>query len=97
MENFYIFRDIETFSILHILSEFSLNANLTSSRIYVYVYMYIYKYIYIYVYGYVYMYICNFFIETKVKYHRDTFIFLEIEKLHAKKNLKISSIYQTYL
>lgn len=80
MGNFYIFRDIETFSILHILSEFSLNANLTSSRIY-----------------HVYMYICNFSIETKVKYHRDTFIFLEIEKLHAKKNLKISSIYQTYL
>jgi len=34
MGNFYIFRDIETFSILHILSEFSLNANLTSSRIF---------------------------------------------------------------
>ena len=34
MGKFYIFRDIETFSVLHILSEFSLNANLTSSRIY---------------------------------------------------------------
>ena len=34
MGNLYIFRDIETFSILHVLSEFSLNANLTSSRIF---------------------------------------------------------------
>ena len=34
MGKFYIFRDIETFSILHIVSEFSLNANLTSSRIF---------------------------------------------------------------
>ena len=30
------------------------------------------------------MYICNFFIETKVKYHRHIY-FLEMEKLHAKK------------
>lgn len=42
------------------------------------------------------MYICNFY-RDKGKIS-ETHLFLEMEKLHAKKKfLKISSVYQTYL